>query len=301
MTHFSTIGLIGHLNNERAVYSIKRLIRFLQHMGKGFVLEAETAALITDKALTQAARQIMDVDSLGQICDLVIVVGGDGSLLRGARALAKYNVPLLGVNRGGLGFLTDITPEDIELKVAEVLEGKYTSEKRFLLDMQVKRQGKVIAVADALNDVVLHSGQFIHMLQFEIHVDGSFVTSQRSDGLIVSTPTGSTAYSLSGGGPILHPMLDAIALVPMNPHTLSSRPIVVAGKSEIVLKVGEHNRAQPMVTCDGHSHAEVQTDDEIYIQKKPDSLELLHPLDYNFYERCRSKLGWGGHLLKLDN
>lgn len=300
MTHFSTIGLIGHLNNERAVYSIKRLIRFLQQQGKNFVLEAETAARISDAALTQAARQIMDMDSLGQICDLVIVVGGDGSLLSGARALAKYQVPLLGVNRGRLGFLTDITPEQIEQKMAEVLAGQYTSEKRFLLDMEVRRQGQRIALADAFNDVVLHPGQFIHMLQFEIHVDGSFVTSQRSDGVIVSTPTGSTAYSLSGGGPILHPKLDAMVLVPMNPHTLSSRPIVVPGESEIVLLVGEHNRAQPMVTCDGHSHAEVQTGDAIHIRKKPQLLELLHPLDYNFYERCRSKLGWGGHLLKPE-
>ncbi|ACE86035.1 NAD(+) kinase [Cellvibrio japonicus] len=300
MTHFSTIGLIGHLNNERAVYSIERLIRFLQQRGKDFVLEVETAARISDIALTQAARQIMDMDALGQICDLVIVVGGDGSLLSGARALAKYQVPLLGVNRGRLGFLTDITPEQIEQKMAEVLTGQFASEKRFLLDMEVRRDGQVIALADALNDVVLHTGQFIHMLEFEIHVDGSFVTSQRSDGLIVSTPTGSTAYSLSGGGPILHPKLDAIVIVPMNPHTLSSRPIVVSGDSEILLMVGEHNRALPMVTCDGHSHAEVQTGDEIIIRKKPQLLELLHPLDYNFYERCRSKLGWGGHLLKPE-
>jgi NAD+ kinase len=240
----------------------------------------------------------MDIDAMGQVCDLVIVVGGDGSLLRGARALAKYGVPLLGVNRGRLGFLTDIIPEDIENKVEEVLAGNFKSEKRFLLDMEVKREGKVIATADALNDVVLHPGQFIHMLQFEISVDGVFVTSQRSDGVIVATPTGSTAYSLSGGGPILHPTLDAIVVVPMNPHTLSSRPIVVAGDSAISIVVGEHNRAEPMVTCDGHSHVDVQTGDEISIRKKAQLLELLHPLDYNFYERCRSKLGWGGHLLK---
>lgn len=298
MTHFSTIGLIGHLNNERAVYSIKRLIRFLQQRNKAFVLEAETAALITDATMVSAAQQIMDMETLGQVCDLVIVVGGDGSLLRGARALAEYDVPLLGVNRGRLGFLTDITPEDIENKVDEVLSGKFKSEQRFLLDMEVKRQGQTIATADALNDVVLHPGQFIHMLQFEISVDGVFVTSQRSDGVIVATPTGSTAYSLSGGGPILHPTLDAIVVVPMNPHTLSSRPIVVAGDSAISIVVGEHNRAEPMVTCDGHSHVDVQTGDEICIRKKPHRLELLHPLDYNFYERCRSKLGWGGHLLK---
>ncbi len=298
MTQFSTIGLIGHLNNERAVYSIKRLIRFLQKRGRNFVLEAETAALVCDAGIVKAAQRIMDMEAMGQVCDLVIVVGGDGSLLRGARALAKYNVPLLGVNRGRLGFLTDITPEDIENKVDEVLSGDYISEMRFLLDMEVIRNGQLIATADAFNDVVLHPGQFIHMLQFEISVDGVFVTSQRSDGVIVSTPTGSTAYSLSGGGPLLHPTLDAIVVVPMNPHTLSSRPIVVAGSSEITVVVGEHNRAEPMVTCDGHSHVDVQTGDEIRIRKKPQLLQLLHPNDYNFYERCRSKLGWGGHLLK---
>lgn len=298
MTQFSTIGLIGHLNNERAVYSIKRLIRFLQKRGRNFVLEAETAALVCDANIVKAAQRIMDMEAMGQVCDLVIVVGGDGSLLRGARALAKYKVPLLGVNRGRLGFLTDITPEDIENKVDEVLSGDYISEMRFLLDMEVVRNGQLIASADAFNDLVLHPGQFIHMLQFEISVDGVFVTSQRSDGVIVSTPTGSTAYSLSGGGPLLHPTLDAIVVVPMNPHTLSSRPIVVAGSSEITVVVGEHNRAEPMVTCDGHSHVDVQTGDEIRIRKKPQLLQLLHPNDYNFYERCRSKLGWGGHLLK---
>lgn len=300
MSQFSTIGLIGHLNNERAVYSIKCLIRFLQRANKAFVLEAETAARISDASLTDAAERIMDMDAMGQVCDLVIVVGGDGSLLSGARALAKYGVPLLGVNRGRLGFLTDITPEHIEQKVAEVLAGKFTAEERFLLSMELHRNGNIIERADALNDVVLHSGQFIHMLEFEIHVNDEFVTSQRSDGLIISTPTGSTAYSLSGGGPLLHPTLDAIVLVPMNPHTLSSRPIVVPGNSDITLKVAEHNRAQPMVTCDGHSHAEVQTGDIIYIRKKPQRLQLLHPLDYNFYERCRSKLGWGGHLLASE-
>jgi NAD+ kinase len=297
MTHFSTLGLIGHLNNERAVYSIKRLIRFLQKKQKHFVLEADTAELIDDKALVQAAEQIAEIDTLGQLCDLVVVVGGDGSLLRAGRAMAQYQVPLLGINRGRLGFLTDILPDHIESKVEDVLNGNYISEKRFLLDMNVMRGTEIIATASAMNDVVLHPGKFVHMLQFEIYVDGDFVTSQRADGVIVATPTGSTAYSLSGGGPILHPKLDAIALVPMNPHTLSSRPMVVPGDSEIRIVVGEHSRALPMVTCDGATHAEVQTGDAIVIVKKQQLLELLHPKDYNFFERCRSKLGWGGHLL----
>lgn len=299
MSHFTTIGLIGHLNNERAVYSIKRLLKFLHLAEKTLVLETRTAALITDRQQLKHVAQIVDIDSLGEICDLVIVVGGDGSLLRGARALARYQVPLLGVNRGRLGFLTDIAPEDIELKVGEVLAGKYITDPRFLLDMSVVREGEIIATGDALNDVVLHPGQFIHMLECELYIDGYFVTTQRSDGMIVSTPTGSTAYALSGGGPIMHPKLDAIVLVPMNPHTLSSRPMVIAGSSEIKIVVGKHNSALPLVTCDGQSHAEVRAGDEIHIRKKAHAVQLIHPLNHNFYERCRSKLGWGGHL--LDN
>jgi NAD+ kinase len=289
--------LIGHLNNERAVYSIKRLLKFLYQSQKKLVLETQTAALITDPQLLKNVEKIVDIDSLGQVCDLVIVIGGDGSLLRGARALASYHVPLLGVNRGRLGFLTDITPEDIVLKVGEVLAGNYTSDPRFLLDMEVSREGDVIATGDALNDVVLHPGQFIHMLECELYIDGYFVTSQRSDGMIVSTPTGSTAYALSGGGPIMHPKLDAIVLVPMNPHTLSSRPMVISGNSEIKIIVGDHDSALPLVTCDGQIHAEVRAGDEIHIRKKAHAVQLIHPLNHNFYERCRSKLGWGGHLL----
>lgn len=299
MTAFSMIGLIGHLHNERATYSLKRLISFLQKRGVQFILEQDTAGLLVNDPILNAAYKVVDIESLGELCDLVIVVGGDGSLLRGARALAKYNVPLLGVNRGRLGFLTDIMPEDIEVKVDEVLSGRYTLEERFLLDMHIKHNDEIVATSEALNEVVLHPGQYVHMLQYEIYVDGYFVTTQSSDGIIVSTPTGSTAYSLSGGGPLLHPSLDAIVLVPMNPHTLSSRPMVVAGSSHIMIRVGEHSRAIPMISCDGHNHFDMCMGDEIHISKKTDLLKLLHPSGYNFYERCRTKLGWGGTL--LDN
>src|SRR5690554_3631779 len=298
MTNFSTVGLIGHLHSGRANQSLKRLISFLLQRGKCFVLERETATLLNDPDVLKSASQIVDIDDLGKLCDVVVVVGGDGSLLRGARALAKYNVPLLGVNRGRLGFLTDIIPEDIESRIDEVMSGQYTVDKRFLLDMTILRQGEVIGTGDALNDVVLHPGQFIHMLEFEIYVDGHFVTSQRSDGIIISSPTGSTAYALSGGGPIMHPALDAIGLVPMNPHTLSSRPMVVTGRSEIRVLVGEHNSTNPQVTFDGQIHVMTHPGDEVLIRKKPQHLTLIHPLSHNFYERCRSKLGWGGHLLE---
>jgi NAD+ kinase len=298
MTHFSSVGIVCNINNDRAVYSVKRLIHFLRQKNAAFVLEKETARLALDADMIAAATQVVDINLLGELCDLAIVVGGDGSLLRAARSLARYNVPLLGINRGRLGFLTDITPEDIENKVNEVLLGKFKSEERFLLDMEVMRNNQIVAVSDALNDVVLYPGKFIHMLQFEVYVDGLFVTSLRADGVIVATPTGSTAYSLSGGGPILHPTLDAIVVVPMNPHTLSSRPMVFPGDGEVTVVVGVHDEAEPTVTCDGHSHVQVHTGDHIVIRKKPHLLQLLHPIDFNFYERCRSKLGWGGHLLK---
>jgi len=292
MAEFNTIGLIGRLGSERAVYSMKRLIKYLLSEGLNVTLEEETASLLPNHDLS-----VCNKEHLGKDCDLVIVVGGDGSLLGAARALAKHSVPLLGVNRGRLGFLTDITPDEIESKVGEVLAGKYLMESRFLLDMHVLRNGVRVEGGDALNDVVIHPGKFIRMIEFELYIDGQFVYSQRSDGMIISTPTGSTAYALSGGGPIMHPKLDAMVLVPLNPHTLSSRPIVVDGSSEIKIKIGEHNSAYPHVTCDGQTHLVTQPGDEVHIVKKPHKLQLIHPLNHNFYEICRSKLGWGSHLV----
>jgi NAD+ kinase len=233
---------------------------------------------------------------MGEICDLVIVVGGDGSLLGAARALSPSHVPVLGVNRGNLGFLTDISPADIEEKVAEVLEGKYTVESRFLLDLVVKRAGEPIGEGTALNDIVLHPGKATRMIQFELYIEGQFVYTQRSDGLIVATPTGSTAYSLSGGGPIMSPKLDALVLVPMFPHTLSSRPIVVDGNSELKLVISDNNKTYPTVSCDGQLSFSLAPGDVITIHKKPHKLKLLHPLNYDFYRTCREKLGWGTRL-----
>jgi NAD+ kinase len=298
MTQFSTIGLIGKLNNDRARYSIERLVKFLRSRDLTVVIEADTAALL-GREYRDTQISVADMATLGRDCDLAVVVGGDGSLLSGARDLVEHAVPLLGVNRGRLGFLTDILPDAIEQKMGEVLDGEYTMEERFLLDMQVMRDAQQLSTGDALNDVVLHPGELVRMLEFELYIDDHFVTSQRSDGMIVATPTGSTAYALSGGGPIMHPSLDAIGLVPMNPHTLSSRPIVVAGSSVIKIVVGDCHNASPRVTCDGQSHVALSKNDEIIICKKPQQLQLLHPLNHNFYERCRSKLGWGGHL--LDN
>ncbi|WP_066963971.1 NAD(+) kinase [Microbulbifer sp. Q7] len=286
MSEFQNIGLIGRTESDSAVLSLKRLMAFLEREGYSVVLEKNTA---NDVAGHNA--RVSSKDKLGELCDLVIVVGGDGSLLAAARALAKFSVPLLGINRGRLGFLTDITPDEIEEKVGEVLSGKYMAESRFLLDMSLRRGGKPIYHGSALNDVVLHSSE-IRMVEFDLYIDGQFVYTQRSDGLVVSTPTGSTAYALSGGGPIMHPKLDAIVLVPLNPHTLSSRPIVVEGSCEFKIIVGEHNLADARVTCDGHDRVSVEAGDILRIHKKPHRMTLIHPLGHNFYETCRSKLAW---------
>lgn len=287
MSHFSSIGLIGRRDSENTKYSLTRLISYLEKQGVKLYLDEETSA-----ELPRCDLEIHNRSELAKKCDLIIVVGGDGSLLAAARAFAGYDVKILGINRGRLGFLTDISPEEIEYRVGDILEGKFELEERFLLSSSVYRNGEIISEGVALNDVVLHPGKFIRMIEFELFIDGEFVCRQRADGLIVSSPTGSTAYALSGGGPIMHPGLDAFVLVPMNPHTLSSRPIVVNGNSQIRINVCESNALNPHVTCDGQTHVVTQSGDYVDVVKSKRVLKLIHPVGHNFYEICRSKLGW---------
>lgn len=291
MEQFRNIGLIGRIGSVQVVETLKRLKNFLLNEGYQVILEDTTATVLPGHGLQVSTRKLM-----GEICDLVIVVGGDGSLLGAARALANYNIPVLGVNRGQLGFLTDISPLELEEKVGEVLAGEYIEESRFLLDMYLKRDGEPISYGCGLNDIVLHPGKSTRMIGFELYIEGQFVYSQRSDGLIVATPTGSTAYALSAGGPIMHPRLDAIVLVPMFPHTLSSRPIVVDGNSEIKIVIGESNETYPHVSCDGQIHVTCAPGDSITITKKPQKLRLIHPINHNYYQTCRDKLGWASTL-----
>ncbi len=290
MSHFSRIGLIGRPGSDAAFYSLQRLIVYLEGQGVKIFLDEETTA-----GLPPGKWLIVDRQALAANCDLVIVVGGDGSLLSSARSMSSSGVPILGVNRGRLGFLTDILPEEIEHQVGLVLSGEYRSETRFLLDTVVKRNGVAIGGGSALNDVVLHPGKFVRMIDFELYIDDDFVYRQRSDGLIISTPTGSTAYALSVGGPIMHPQLDAIAVVPLNPHNLSSRPIVIHGDSKIRVLVGDQRDISPHVTCDGQTHVVTTEGDEILVEKRPDKLKLIHPKGHDFYEVCRTKLGWASH------
>lgn len=287
-TTFRNIGVIGRVDSESVVTSVRELVKVLDRRHFKIVLEAETAAALHDPAWQIATRKM-----IGEVCDLVIVVGGDGSLLGAARDLVRHDALVLGINRGQLGFLTDIAPENIEPGVNAVLDGEFFAEQRFLLQMQLYRDGAPVSESNALNDVVLHSGQAPKMLNFDLYIEGEFVYSQRSDGLIVSTPTGSTAYSLSGGGPIMHPRLDAIAIVPMFPHTLSSRPLVVGAESEVKIIIGDNNPSNPTVSCDGQVNSGAKPGDVIKIKKYRKVINLIHPKGHEFYATCRDKLGWG--------
>jgi len=291
-TTFNNIGIIGRIGSDLVLESVKTIAAFLLQRGLKVILEEEIAKMLPHHQFQESPRSM-----IGKLCDLVIVVGGDGSMLGAARNLAKHNVPVVGVNRGGLGFLTDISPKEIEQKLAEVLEGKYIVEERFLLDVLVMRNEEVVGKGSAFNDVVVSSGGAARMIEFETYIDNRFVYSQRSDGMIISTPTGSTAYALSGGGPIVHPKLDALVLVPMFPHTLTSRPIVVDGNSEVKIIMAGDNQRQAYVTCDGHLRIKAAPGDTVHIYKKTHKLKLIHPMDHSFYAVCRDKLGWGHKLV----
>lgn len=289
---FKTIGLAGRSRQRGLTSVLRQLLQLLESRGLEVLLEDSLGDV-----LPEHEARLASLDEIGKEADLVIVVGGDGSLLGAARTLAQYDIPVIGVNRGRLGFLTDITPDDIAQQIPAVLDGQYERESRFLLSAEVRRDDQVLGSGPALNDVVVNSGNSAQMIEFELYINDTFVYRQRADGLIVSTPTGSTAYSLSGGGPIMHPVLDAIVLVPMFPHALSSRPIVVDGGSEIRLAILARNRIHPQVTCDGQANMKARPGDSVHICKNPHQLTLLHPLGHSFYASCRDKLRWSNALV----
>tara|TARA_Y100001933_G_scaffold248189_1_gene281803 strand:- start:533 stop:1522 length:990 start_codon:yes stop_codon:yes gene_type:complete len=288
---FSTVGLISRRDSPEILDSVVAVHDCLVRHGRGVVVEDVTARTLPGFRGEEASRV-----ELGERCDLLVVVGGDGSLLGVARDLAHYGVPVLGVNRGGLGFLADIPPDQIDVRLPAVLDGAYTSEDHFLLDARVLHDGVETGRSPALNDVVVHLGTMTRMMEFSLWVDGQYVYDQRSDGLIVASPTGSTAYSLSAGGPIMHPALDAIVIVPMFPHTLTSRPLVVRGQSEISIVLDEAGTSDGHVSCDSQVDFPLRAGAEVRIRKYGTPLRLIYPVDHSFYESCRSKLDWASRL-----
>ncbi len=229
------------------------------------------------------------LENIGDKVDLAIVMGGDGTMLSVARSLIDADVPLVGINRGRFGFLTDLRAEDMLVAIDHILIGDFTKESRMLLAAQVMRHGKIFHSSYALNDVVIKSG--LRLIELEVKIDKKFVYRQRSDGLILSTPTGTTAYALSAGGPILHPNLEAIALVPISPHTLSNRPIAVHSDSKIEITFVQCDEAQ--LSFDGQFQVTLEMGDKIRVHRAKQTISLVHPSDYCYFDMLRNKLNWG--------
>ena len=289
---FKTIGIIGKPRNKKAIQTHNEMFQWLTSKGYDTVIDDRLQAILTNID----AKYFTNLVDIGSKADLAIVVGGDGNMLGAARLLSRFDISVIGVNRGNLGFLTDLNPEEFETALEKVLIGEYLEEDRFLLEAEVVRHDQCRSKNSALNEVVLHPGKIAHMIEFEVYIDDKFAFSQRSDGLIVSTPTGSTAYSLSGGGPILSPSLNAISIVPMFPHTLSSRPVVVDGNSRVKLVVSPDNRGTQEISCDGQVSLPVSPGDEVHIFQSSNKLRLIHPEDYSYYHVLRNKLGWSSKL-----
>lgn len=287
---FKTIGIIGRYGDPGISPTIIEVSELVQKLGLQVLLDEGTAEVVREHQLEVASRQ-----NIGRRCDLVIVVGGDGTLLNAARALAEYGVSLLGVNRGRLGFLTDLSPEHISDRLNEILHGRYSAEERLLLRSYIERDGHNISQSCAFNDVVVHKWDVARMIEFRTYIDNQYVNTMRSDGLIIATPTGSTAYSLSGGGPILHPALQAMVLVPICPHTMSNRPIVVDAASVIRIEVSDRTRSPAQITCDGQINLGLVSGDHVIIRKEEKPVRLIHPLDHNYFDVLRAKLRWSEH------
>lgn len=284
---FKTVAIIGKYADPNIGDTLKALHQQLHARNCEVVVDANTAASVSGLDIPSASRE-----QIGKQCDLAIVVGGDGTLLAAARSLSDTGIPVLGVNLGRLGFLVDVWPDEIATRLDQVLSGQYTEEDRLLLQARVERNGSTVMESAALNDVVIHKWQVARMIEFQTYVDGMFVHTHRSDGMIVSTPTGSTAYALSGGGPIVHPGLDAVVLVPVCPHTLTNRPIVVSSASRIEIVVGQIGQNASQITCDGQVTERVETGDRVIICAKQRKLRLLHPIGYEYFGILRSKLHW---------
>lgn len=287
---FSCIGLVGHPRHPAALETHKMLYRWLKAKGYSVIVEQQIA-----NDLKLEDMQTGSLADIGQQADLAVVIGGDGNMLGAARVLSRYDIKVIGVNRGNLGFLTDLNPDNIHQQLSEVLEGEYITEKRFLLEAQLHRANQPTRISTAINEVVLHPGKVAHMIEFEVYIDNNFAFSQRSDGLIISTPTGSTAYSLSAGGPILTPTLDAITLVPMFPHTLTSRPLVISSNSIINLRFSHYSRDLE-ISCDSQIALPIQRDEQVIIKRSDAHLNLIHPKNYSYYNTLSTKLGWSKKL-----
>ncbi|MFZ1852097.1 MAG: NAD kinase [Nitrosomonas sp.] len=282
---FETIALIGKIKNAEIIAPLLKLADFLTKRGNQVLVDELSA---TEKIARD--YQTLSLNKIAQQADLAIVIGGDGTMLNIARMLVPYDVPLIGINQGRLGFLTDLSLDNMLEALEEILAGQYHTEERILLSAEVSRAGVSQFKNLAFNDVVLHRGVSSGMIEFEVRINGEYMNTLRSDGLIIATPTGSTAYALSAGGPILFPDLNLITLVPVCPHTLSNRPIVIGGEANI--EINMRSSVNVGINCDSHAYFDLEQTDHIMIKRHPQAVRLLHSVTHSYYRMLREKLGW---------
>ncbi|WP_210499070.1 NAD(+) kinase [Vibrio crassostreae] len=291
---FNSIGIMGRPRDPQALETHQHLVKFISQKGKNVFLDASLKDALSDIDIFPA--ETLTKQEMGQQCDLIIVVGGDGNMLGSAREMAPFNIPMIGINRGNLGFLTDLNPNDFEEQLNKVIDGKYKEEKRALLSAMVVSDGETKAQSLALNETIVHAEKVAHMIEFEVRIDGAFAFSQRSDGLILSTPTGSTAYALSAGGAIMTPDIDAITLIPMFPHTLSCRPLIIDGSKKVQIVPLIKDEESVLLSCDGQTEVSLKAGDVIEIDRFESKVTLVHPDNHCYYKVLREKLGWASKL-----
>ncbi len=287
--HFATIALIGRYQDSQLADHLRSLASLLQAAGRRVLVESDTAR---NTGLTDLA--VASYDEIGQTADLAIVVGGDGTMLGAARHLAPWAVPLAGINHGRLGFITDIALQDAHAALADLLQGRFETEERLLLAGEVLRDGESLYADTALNDVVVNRAGRGSMIELRIDIDGTYMYTLRADGLIIATPTGSTAYALSASGPILYPGMQAMLIVPISPQTLSNRPIVLPDTGTLALTVIGTGRAEHGVSVhfDMQTWSNVQPGDQIIVKRAPKTIRFIHPSGYSFFSTLRKKLDW---------
>jgi len=271
---------------QQAGDALQRIAAFLCAQGCEVLLDTESAR----RCALAGSYPHMDMDRLGQHCDLALVIGGDGTMLGAGRHLAQYGTPLIGINQGRLGFVTDIALHECEAALAPMLQGAYEADERALMRARVLREGACVFEALAMNDVVMHRGGTSGMMELRVEVGGRFVSNQRADGLIVATPTGSTAYALSVGGPLLHPSIPAWVMAPIAPHNLSNRPIVLSNASEVTMQVVGGSDVN--ANFDMQSLTAMRRGDRIVVSRADISMRFLHPRGWNYFATLRKKLGW---------
>lgn len=288
----NTIGILARIEKENVTDNVIDLADYLTLQGYKILIEERIKCSFSQNVVINNIASLEDIE---QKADVIFVIGGDGSVLSAGRRFVDANIPIVGINRGELGFLADISATRFNMEeVQEILDGKFNIEERTMLSGSIlNKNGDVLEHNIALNDIVIQAGQVTKMIEFDLYIDDKFICNQRADGLIISTPTGSTAYALSAGGSIIHPSLNVFGIIPVNPHRLSNRPIIVSGDSHIkVLASTFRSEKLPFCTFDGQESYEVEESAEIHIKKHENKLKLAHLNKYNYHAVCREKLGW---------